>query len=845
MKLKWLNNHPTLPIGVNWGIPWKQGELQRTDSLKLEDVAIQSWPMAFWPDGSVKWTGHAAVFKDGSSNLFQLEKGAVKQNKKSIIVKESEQQIQVDTGNLQCVINKTGKFFIDSLNVEGINLGSKGHLVAIKAEHQEQKNESVIRQITLTSEIEKVEIERQGPIQCVIKITGVHGTEKCLPFTVRLYFFVGLSHLKLIHTFFYDGNPNKEFVKGIGFKFSVNLKGQLWNRHVRIAEETGIYNEAAQLLLSRRFRKSPAYENQIAGKLVSIESMENPESEHSMLENAKDNAVWNDFKLIQQTANSYKVAKRTTRSCAWIDAIYGKRGKGLVYAGGEQGGIAVALKDFWQKYPTAIEVNQLGTHETNMTLWFWSPDGEAMDLRHYSETTHVKSAYEGFDERRATPYGIANTSEAYLKLYSQPPQNQELTDFADYSQEPALLICEPHYYHETKALGIWSLPDQSTPIKAFLEDQMDQLFKFYLAEIQQRHWYGYWNYGDVMHTYDSIRHQWYYDMGGYAWQNTELVPNLWLWYSFLRTGRADIFKVAEAMARHTSEVDRYHFGEYAGLGSRHNVSHWGCGCKEARISMAGLQKYYYFLTTDDRMRDLLEETKDADLAIEQLDPMREFYGDDSHQTHARVGPDWAAFCSNWISQWERTEDLTYRHKIITGLNAIKKAPYRLLSGPTYGYDTKSSELLYMGTGNNGGYHMVIAFGAPQVWMELADLLEDDQFKDMIAEFGQVYLMSDEEKKSYSNGLLTDNQFHWSMFAAAMAAYGAQRMNDKQLAKKAWDLLLKPELSGISLPIKIQEVDSWKQLQELDWVTTNVVSQWCLNVIVALQLIGDQLSDDES
>lgn len=183
---------------------------------------------------------------------------------------------------------------------------------------------------------------------------------------------------------------------------------------------------------------------------------------------------------------------------------------------------------------------------------------------------------------------------------------------------------------------------------------MDQLFKFYQAEIQQRHWYGYWNYGDVMHTYDSIRHQWYYDMGGYAWQNTELVPNLWLWYSFLRKGRADIFKVAEAMARHTSEVDRYHFGKYAGLGSRHNVSHWGCGCKEARISMAGLQKYYYFLTTDDRMRDLLEETKDADLAIEQLDPMREFYGDDPHQTHARVGPDWAAFCSNWISQWERT-----------------------------------------------------------------------------------------------------------------------------------------------------------------------------------------------
>ena len=44
---------------------------------------------------------------------------------------------------------------------------------------------------------------------------------------------------------------------------------------------------------------------------------------------------------------------------------------------------------------------------------------------------------------------------------------------------------------------------------------------------------------------------------------------------FLRTGRADIWRMAEAMTRHTAEVDVYHIGPNAGLGSRHNVSHWG------------------------------------------------------------------------------------------------------------------------------------------------------------------------------------------------------------------------------------------------------------------------------
>ena len=103
-----------------------------------------------------------------------------------------------------------------------------------------------------------------------------------------------------------------------------------------------------------------------------------------------------------------------------------------------------------------------------------------------------------------------------------------------------------------------------------------------------------------MHSYDDTRHVWRYDMGGCAWANTELMPDLWLWYSFLRTGRADIFAMAEAMTRHTQEVDVYHTGPMAGLGTRHNVRHWGCGAKEARIAQAQLKRIMYYLTTDER-----------------------------------------------------------------------------------------------------------------------------------------------------------------------------------------------------------------------------------------------------
>jgi hypothetical protein len=48
--------------------------------------------------------------------------------------------------------------------------------------------------------------------------------------------------------------------------------------------------------------------------------------------------------------------------------------------------------------------------------------------------------------------------------------------------------------------------------------------------------------------------------------NSELSTDLWLWYAYLRTGRADVFRMAEAMTRHTGEVDVYHLGRFKGSG---------------------------------------------------------------------------------------------------------------------------------------------------------------------------------------------------------------------------------------------------------------------------------------
>jgi hypothetical protein len=74
--------------------------------------------------------------------------------------------------------------------------------------------------------------------------------------------------------------------------------------------------------------------------------------------------------------------------------------------------------------------------------------------------------------------------------------------------------------------------------------------------------------------------------------------------SFLRTGRADVWRLAYAMTRHLSEVDFHHTGSFAGLGSRHNVSHWGDGAKEARVSSSTLKRPFYYLTGNEKLPSL-------------------------------------------------------------------------------------------------------------------------------------------------------------------------------------------------------------------------------------------------
>src|SRR5204863_7713129 len=112
VKVDWLDHAaPTVATGVSFGLPWPRGAVQKGESLHLIDakgqsIPLQSWPLAYWPDGSLKWTGHAISADAGMNGPFTVEPGNIAAPKTPLKSGESADAITIDTGPIRCVIEK-------------------------------------------------------------------------------------------------------------------------------------------------------------------------------------------------------------------------------------------------------------------------------------------------------------------------------------------------------------------------------------------------------------------------------------------------------------------------------------------------------------------------------------------------------------------------------------------------------------------------------------------------------------------------------------------------------------------------------------------------------------------
>lgn len=844
----WIDGVPPASPGEGrmWGQAWPQGRLKRTTPLRLVDqegraVPVQSWTTATWPDGSVKWTAHAIPAGLPPTGGYRLTPGRPATPAAPLTVRTLSDRIEIASGALRWQIARSGPALLEAQGAGGETLIAPAALIG-----EVRLGGPEAARVPLQGVIERAEVEQAGPVRAVVRVEGRHrgGGRTMLPFTVRLEVFAGSAGLRIVHSLVYDVDPADAFVSGLGITARVPMRGALHDRHVRLATgpET-LFAEAVRPLTGLRRDPGPAFRAaQVAGRAVPpIDQMRAPVP--ALLERIP---AWDAFRLAQHSANGFTLAKRTGEGAAWIEAGEGHRAPGLAYIGSPQGGAAIAQRWFWQRHPTELEIAGAATDAAQLTAWLWSPRAPAMDLRPYHGTMGMEGyaaqneglniTYEDYEPGWDTPTGIARTSELMLWALPATPPSAQLVAMAQAAAEPPRLMADPAQLHAAGVFGDWGLPDRSTPMRAAIEDQLDRLVDFYAGEVDRRSWYGFWNHGDVMHSYDGDRHQWRYDIGGFAWANSELSPDLWLWTAALRSRNAQAFRLAEAMTRHTGEVDVYHLGRFAGLGTRHGVQHWSDSSKQPRVSNAAYRRIFYYLTGDERTGDLLRALTTSHEALRRVEIGRKVPGAKREALPEGViemtfGTTWAVLAGAWLTEWERTGDGKWRDRIVAGMDSIGRLQRGWLTGSAP-YDLASGRFLDRGPKIQLS-HLNAVFGAVEVNAELLRLLDVPRYRTAWLDYCRWYNAPRPEwlaKWGEPFGPRNLREGH-----SRLTAYAANATGDAALAARAAEEFL----SG-GAGLGLDPADPRRPLPGggVEWpgISTNAASQWGLAAIQNLALI---------
>src|SRR6476646_7706059 len=156
VNIAWLGGAaPGIETGVSWGVPWPRGAVRREQTFALsandgKPLPLQSWPLAYWPDGSIKFTGFATV--TGATGPFRLAPGTPA-NTPAVKVTQTPQAIDIDTGKLQCRIPKQGPSFLETMTIDSRVVARDARLVCML---EDRSVPGVLRFPEFTSSIQKV-----------------------------------------------------------------------------------------------------------------------------------------------------------------------------------------------------------------------------------------------------------------------------------------------------------------------------------------------------------------------------------------------------------------------------------------------------------------------------------------------------------------------------------------------------------------------------------------------------------------------------------------------------------------------------------------------------------------
>lgn len=715
------------------GMPLSRGQLTAGGWFTLRfssgtAFTVEGTPAAYWPDGSIKWL-HLCGPVDlagGKRNEFRLECGETPA-KAAFEIKDRARRVGAESevvsihGEALEVEIQADEQEILSMRYQGRRIlkspGLRAELVLVGPNGEDR------RRLPLSLRGSAPQIVSRSANRVVVRLAG-HFRDTSGREAGELILFIEIfrqsAEIRLQPVFIYLGDPERDLIASLTLTVESAIGGP--GSSYGFANETGRgYWDVLQRIKGERLGDGP---------------------------------IWPMARQIQLGSSFYMTQKRTSDDASWTKAIEGQRSQGWCHLSGPQGNITAAMRYFWQEYPHSLAIN---TDRGTITFGLIPPEAAPLDLRRYATFNHGMVVYETgkgpFPQQTHGARGIAKAFELMIRFdttgEADTPQRGQA--FAN----PVRILTDPKHLVATQVFGQIAASDPQT--HRHEEDLISRTMDFLLTERHQRGWYGLMDFGDIIEAYREERGLWSFDEGGYGWINSEALPDLGLLLGALRSGRADWLEPAIEMMRHNRDVDMYHRGLLKGIGTRHNVNHWGDYDKEWRISMPLVRRFHYYLTADPWTAEVIRET----VAVYQ-----------SYSRVARTAPSMTAVLAGIYAKWEMTGSSEDAKTIRNFLNVFADA---------FRADGQLINSVYAdlatGIGHPVGEEVIThegfflnSFGGQQLLVELAEEFQHERLLDGIVRHVDYIIFGPES----TDGILRSRESRFDPFAVISFLAGAYR-----------------------------------------------------------------------
>lgn len=487
---------------VTVGLPFPRGALRGPDEVCLRgpagEVPLQAEALARWPDGSVKWLlldFLAGALRAGENAWAVVPAGRRKPPAPSPLrVREADGEVIVETGAATFHVSARRLLPFARVLVAGEDLLEPGSGGALLTDAKGRQR---------APQVERVALEARGPVRATVRLEGRFAGRAGLRFVARLCFFAGTGLVRYRLTVH---NPRRARHPGgtwdLGDRGSVLFRDLTLALHLRGASRLSWAAEAGQA----------------------------PEAGAGPLELYQGSSGGENWQSKTHLNREGRVPL-TLRGCTarWAgQERAGLRASPTVCLAGSAGGVAVAVPDFWQQFPKALEVEG-GLVRVGL---FPARFGDLFELQGGEQKTH----------------------EVWLDFHGpDAPADARLA----WAHRPARGRAAPEWYAASGAVPyLTPAPGgPATPMDALLAGALSGPDSFFAGR-EAIDEYGWRNYGEVYADHESLYYAGTAPVISHYNNQYDLVYGTLLQY--LRTGEprwADLFG---PLARHVIDVDIYH-----------------------------------------------------------------------------------------------------------------------------------------------------------------------------------------------------------------------------------------------------------------------------------------------